>query len=128
MLRFGGRMERFMVYLRAFWVGGVICVIGQLLLDYTKLTPAKIMVLYVTAGVVLGGLGLYEPLIAYAGAGATVPLTGFGNALAQGVKKAIGESGLLGILTGGVAAGAAGIGAAVFFGYVCALIGRSREK
>ena len=117
-----------MEYFKAFVVGGLICVIGQLLIDYTKLTPARIMVMYVTAGVALGALGVYEPLIEFAGSGAAVPLCGFGNALAQGVKKAVGEKGFLGIFTGGVTAGAAGIGAAVFFGYIAALVAKPKEK
>ena len=117
-----------MEYFHAFWVGGLICVAGQLLIDYTKLTPARIMVMYVTVGVALGALGLYEPLMNFAGSGAGVPLCGFGNALAQGVKKAIEEKGFLGIFTGCVTAGAAGIGAAIFFGYLAALVAKPKEK
>ena len=117
-----------MEYLRAFVVGGLICVVGQLLIDLTRLTPARIMVLYVTGGVVLGALGWYTPLINYAGCGATVPLCGFGNLLAEGVRTAVAEKGLLGAFTGGVTAGAAGIAAAVFFGYSAALFARPGDK
>lgn len=117
-----------MEYLRAFWVGGLICAAGQVLIDLTKLTPARIMVCYVTAGVVLGALGLYGPLVQYAGAGATVPLSGFGYLLSEGVREAVRKDGLLGAFTGGFTAGAAGIGAAVFFGYLAALIAKPREK
>ena len=117
-----------MEYLRAFWVGGLICAAGQILIDLTKLTPARIMVCYVTAGVVLGALGLYGPLVQYAGAGATVPLSGFGYLLSEGVREAVRKDGLLGAFTGGFTAGAAGIGAAVFFGYLAALIAKPREK
>ena len=98
-----------MEYVWAFVVGGAICVVGQLLIDYTKLTPARILVLFVTLGVVLGGLGLYEPLVDFAGAGATVPLTGFGYNMAKGTLEAIREKGFLGIFTGGLTAGAAGL-------------------
>lgn len=114
--------------MKAFLVGGILCVIGQILIDKTKLTPAKILTGYVVAGTVLGGLGLYEPLAEWAGAGATVPLTGFGNALAKGVREAAAEKGLCGIFTGGIAATAGGICAAVFFGAVVALLCRPREK
>ena len=117
-----------MEYFHAFWVGGLICVVGQLLIDLTRLTPARIMVLFVTAGVVLGALGLYGPLADFAGAGATVPLTGFGWALAEGVREAVAEKGLLGAFTGGFTAGAAGTAAALFFGYLAALIAKPRDK
>ena len=117
-----------MEYLNAFWVGGLICVIGQLLLDLTKLTPARIMVSYVTAGVVLGALGLYKPIVDFAGCGATVPLSGFGWALSEGVKEAVRDKGFLGIFTGGFTAGAAGTGAAVFFGYLAALLAKPKDK
>ena len=117
-----GKEESLLEYIRAFVVGGLICVVGQLLIDLTKLTPARIMVLYVTAGVVLGALGWYAPLVNYAGCGATVPLSGFGYLLAEGVRTAVEEKGLLGAFTGGVTAGAAGIAAAVFFGYLAALL------
>ena len=115
-------------YLWAFLVGGTICAVGQLLIDYTRLTPARILVSFVVAGVVLGGLGLYQPLIDFAGAGATVPLTGFGALLAKGTREAVAEQGLLGVLTGGFTAAAAGIAAAIFFGLIAALIFRSGDK
>ena len=102
-----------MQYLNAFLCGGVLCAVGQVLLDRTKLTPARILVCYVTAGVLLGGLGLYAPLVEWAGAGATVPLTGFGFTLAKGVQKAVSQHGLLGALTGGISATAGGITAAI---------------
>ena len=117
-----------MEYLNAFWVGGLICVVGQLLIDLTKLTPARIMVLFVTAGVALGALGLYGPLAEFAGCGATVPLTGFGWLLAKGTAKAVSEQGVLGALTGGVTAAAGGIAAAVFFGLLAALIFKPKSK
>ena len=117
-----------MEYLRAFLCGGVLCIIGQLLIDRTKLTPARILVGYVTAGVILSGIGLYQPFADWAGAGATVPLTGFGHLLAKGVKKAVEEQGALGAITGGVTAAAGGITAAVFFGFVTALVAKSRPK
>ena len=116
------------MYVKAFAVGGILCVIGQILIDRTKLTPARILTCYVAAGVVLGALGLYQPLVDWAGAGATVPLTGFGNTLAQGVKKAVAESGVIGAFTGGFTASAAGICAAVFFGFLAAVIFKSRDK
>lgn len=117
-----------MEYIRAFAVGGLICTVGQILIDRTKLTPARIMVMYVTAGVVLGALGLYEPLVKFAGAGATTPLSGFGYLLADGVRKAVTEKGLLGALTGGLTAGAAGITAAVVFAFFAALIAKPKDK
>mgnify|MGYP000386793285 FL=1 len=103
-----------MEYLKAFVVGGLLCVIAQILIDRTKMTPARILVLFVTLGIALTAIGVYEPLVQFAGAGATVPLTGFGYTMAKGVIEAINEKGMLGILTGGVAAGAAGISSAVF--------------
>ena len=106
-----------MQYLNAFLCGGVLCAVGQVLLDRTKLTPARILVCYVTAGVLLGGLGLYAPLVEWAGAGATVPLTGFGFTLAKGVQKAVSQHGLLGALTGGISATAGGITAAISVSY-----------
>ena len=121
-------MELFLEYLKACVVGGAICAIGQVLIDYTKLTPARILVSFVVAGVILGGLGVYQPLIEFAGAGATVPLTGFGSLLAKGVKTAVQEKGLLGALTGGFTASSAGIGAAVFFGLLVALIFKPGDK
>lgn len=117
-----------MDYIKAFVIGGLFCVIAQLLIDKTKLTPARILVSYVVAGVILGALGLYQPLVDFAGAGATVPLTGFGNLLAKGVHKAVAEQGLLGVLTGGITAAAAGISAVIFFGLLIALIFKPKEK
>ena len=117
-----------MEYLNAFLCGGALCALGQLLIDKTKLTPARILVSYVVAGVALGGLGLYQPIIDFAGAGATVPLTGFGALLAKGTREAVAERGLLGVLTGGFTAAAAGIAAAIFFGLIAALIFRSGDK
>ncbi len=114
--------------LKAFLVGGFICLIGQILIDYTKLTPARILVAFVVAGVVLGAVGLYKPLLEWAGAGASVPLTGFGNTLAEGVRKAVDEKGLLGILTGPLTATAAGIAASIFFGFAASLLSKSRTK
>ncbi|MGN1202161.1 MAG: stage V sporulation protein AE [Eubacterium sp.] len=117
-----------MMFLKAFVVGGLICVIGQLLIDLTKMTPARILVLFVCLGVLLGGLGLYQPLVDFAGAGATVPLTGFGNALAKGVKEAIQKDGFLGVITGGFTACAAGVTVAMLSGLVVALICRPKDK
>ena len=117
-----------MEYLKAFLCGGLLCLVGQLLIDRTQLTPAKILVCYVTAGVVLGGTGLYRYLVDWAGAGATVPLTGFGYTLARGVQRAVEEQGLLGALTGGITAAAGGITAAILFGFVVAVIFRARPK
>ncbi len=111
-----------MMYAKVFLVGGLICAVGQLLLLYTNLTSARILVAFVTAGVVLTALGLYEPLVEWAGAGATVPLTGFGYSLATGAREAVEESGLLGALTGGVTATAAGIAAAIVFGYLASVL------
>lgn len=121
-------MEIFLDYLKAFAVGGLLCVIGQLLIDYTKLTPARILTLYVVAGVILGALGVYQPLADWAGAGASIPLTGFGNTLAKGVKEAVAEKGLLGAFTGGFTAAAGGICAAVFFALLAALIFKPKDK
>lgn len=118
----------FLDYLKAFAVGGVLCAIGQILIDKTKLTPARILTAYVVAGVILGAVGLYQPLVEWAGAGATVPLTGFGNTLAKGVKQAVENDGLLGVFTGGFTASAAGICAAVFFGILIALIFKPKGK
>lgn len=117
-----------MDYVKAFAVGGVLCVIAQILIDKTKLTPARILVFYVVAGVVLGGIGLYEPLADWAGNGATTPLTGFGYLVAKGVKEAVDEKGLLGALTGGLSAAAGGTAAALVFGYLMALIFRGKPK
>jgi len=112
----------------AFIVGGAICVIGQLLIDLTKLTPARILVLLVVAGCILGGLGWYDRLVDFAGAGATVPLPGFGNLLARGVKKAVDERGLLGVVTGGFTAMAGGATIAIVFGYLAALVSSSKAR
>ena len=117
-----------MDYLKAFLVGGILCVIGQILIDKTKLTPARILVLYVVSGVVLGGIGLYQPLADWAGAGATVPLTGFGNTLAKGIRDAVDEQGLLGAFTGGLKSSAGGITAAVFFGLLAATICKPKDR
>ena len=117
-----------MAYLWTFLFGGLLCVVGQILLDKTKLTPARILVGYVVAGVFLGAAGLYKPFAEFAKAGAKVPLTGFGFALAEGVKNAVDEKGLLGIFTGGLTAASAGICAAIVFGCLVALIFRSRKK
>ena len=117
-----------MNYLWAFITGGILCSIGQLLVDKTKLTPARILVIYVTSGVFLTLIGVYEPLVKLAGAGATVPLTGFGYALCKGVIKAVSEDGLLGIFTGGLSATAGGITVAIVFGLLIALIFRPKEK
>ena len=117
-----------MQYVNAFWVGGLICVIAQILIDKTKMTPARIMVLFVVSGAVLGGLGIYEPLVQFAGAGASVPIVGFGNVLAQGVIKSVDEMGFLGILIGGAKAAAGGITAAILFGFLAALIFKPKIK
>ncbi len=121
-------MDVLIEYLKAFVVGGLICVVGQLLIDYTKLTPARILVGFVVAGVILGAVGLYGPLVEFAGAGATVPLTGFGYNLAKGVKEAVEESGLIGALTGGLKASAGGIAAAIFFSLLAALIFKPSDR
>ncbi|RGX57131.1 stage V sporulation protein AE [Anaerotruncus sp. AF02-27] len=117
-----------MPLLKAFLVGGVLCAIGQIFIDYTKLTPARILTGYVVTGVILGGIGLYPKLVEFAGAGASVPLLGFGNLLAKGVREAIQKDGLLGVLTGGLTASAAGIAAALFFSLICALLSKPKEK
>ena len=117
-----------MEYLIAFGVGGAICVIGQILIDKTKLTPARILVGYVVIGVILGAIGIYQPLIEFAGAGASVPLSGFGSLLAKGVREAIDENGFLGIFTGGLKASAGGITAAIFAGLLAALIFKAKDK
>ncbi|HIW58106.1 MAG TPA: stage V sporulation protein AE [Firmicutes bacterium] len=117
-----------MQYLNAFWVGGLICVIAQILIDRTKLTPARILVSYVVLGVLLGGIGVYDKIVEFAGAGATVPIIGFGNVLAKGVIKGVNEHGLLGVITGGAAAAAGGIAAAIVFGFLIALIFSPKSK
>ena len=117
-----------MDYIKAFLVGGILCVIGQILIDKTKLTPARILVSYVVLGVVLGAIGVYKPLVEFAGAGASVPLTGFGYNLAKGVKEAVQEQGFLGIFTGGLKACAGGIAMAIFAGLITSLIFKPRDK
>ena len=114
--------------LKCFITGGSICVIGQILIDKTKLTPARILVAFVTTGAILGGIGIYKYLVDFAGAGATVPLTGFGYNLAKGAIKGVKESGLIGAFTGGVTASAGGIAAAVFFGYVASILSKPKIK
>ncbi len=114
--------------LKAFLVGGALCVIGQILIDKSKLTPARILVAYVSIGAILGGLGIYKHLIDFAGCGATVPLTGFGSLLAKGTIEEINSNGLIGILTGGLKATAGGISAAVFFGYIASLVSKPKIK
>ena len=117
-----------LLLLKAFVVGGLICAAGQALIDYTKLTPARILVSYVVLGVILGGLGIYQPLIEFAGAGATVPLTGFGAVLAKGVREAVAQDGLFGALTGGLTAAAGGITAAVVSAVIMALLFKPGDK
>lgn len=117
-----------MMLLRAFLIGGSICLIGQILIDKTKLTPARILVIYVTTGAILGGLGIYQLLVDFAGAGATVPLTGFGNLLAKGAIQKVQSDGLIGAFTGGTAAAAGGITAAIFFGYIASLVSKPKMK
>lgn len=121
-------MELFWDIVKAFFVGGFLCVIGQVLIDKTKLTPARILVSYVVIGVLLGAIGLYKPLAEFAGAGATVPLTGFGYNLAKGVKEAVEQDGFLGILTGGLKASAGGIAAAIVSGLIVSLIFKAKDK
>lgn len=117
-----------MIFLKAFLIGGFICALGQILIDVTKLTPARILVTYVVLGVVLGALGLYEPIVKFAGAGASVPLTGFGANMANGVREAIAEKGLLGALTGPMSAAAAGITAALICGVISSIIAKPKDK
>lgn len=117
-----------MDYLKAFLVGGLLCLIGQVLIDKTKLTPARILVSYVVVGVILGAVGLYQPLAEFAGAGATVPLTGFGNTLAKGVREAVQEDGFLGIFTGGLKASAGGITAAILAGLLASFLFKAKDK
>ncbi|MBQ7836589.1 MAG: stage V sporulation protein AE [Clostridia bacterium] len=121
-------MEIVLKYILAFAVGGALCVIAQLLIDKTALTPARILVAYVVAGVFLGAVGIYKPLVELAGAGATTPLTGFGNLIAEGVREAVDRDGLLGALTGPLSSASAGIGAALVFGLLAALIFRDKRK
>ena len=117
-----------MDYLKAFVLGGILCAIGQILIDKTKLTPARILVAYVVGGVILGAVGLYEPLVQWGGAGATVPLTGFGYNLVKGVRESIASDGILGVITGGAKAAAGGIPAAIVFGLLASLIFKPRDK
>lgn len=121
-------MDMLMEYVWAFLIGGLLCAIGQVLIDLTKLTPARILTSYVVAGVILGGLGWYQPLIDLAGGGATVPLTGFGHLLAKGVCKAVDMNGFIGIFMGGFTSAAVGISAAIFFGLIAALMFKSGTK
>lgn len=117
-----------MEYLNAFWVGGLICVIGQILIDKTKLTPARILTGFVVAGVILGAIGVYKPLAEFAGAGASVPISGFGYLMSEGVKQEIDSQGAMGILTGGISSAAAGIAAAIFFGLIAGICAKSKDK
>ena len=117
-----------MSYFNAFWVGGLICLIGQILIDKTRLTPARILTGYVVMGIILTAIGVYEPIVEYAGAGATVPLLGFGYSMAKGVEKAVAADGLLGAFTGGLSSTAGGIAAAVFFSLVAAFIFKPKTK
>ena len=122
-------MDGFMIdIIKAFITGGLICVIGQLLVDYTKITPARIMVIFVVSGVILGVFGIYPAIVEWGGAGATVPIVGFGNVLAKGVIKEVDEIGLLGAFTGGVKAAAGGITAAITFGYLMAIVSKPKIK
>lgn len=118
----------FMDWIKTFISGGLLCLIGQILIDYTKLTPARILTGYVVAGVLMSALGLYEPFVEFAGAGASVPLTGFGHLLADGVRNAVDENGLLGIFTGGISSAAGGITAALLFGLLASLIFKPKDK
>ncbi len=117
-----------MAYLKAFLIGGALCLVGQVLIDRTKLTPARILVSYVVIGVFLGAIGIYKPLVEFAGAGASVPLTGFGNTLARGVREAVDEMGFLGIFTGGLKATAGGITTAIIAGLLSSIIFKARDK
>jgi len=117
-----------MEFVRAFIIGGIICVIGQILTDLTKITPARIMVIFVVSGVILGILGIYPKLVEWGGTGATIPIIGFGNVLAKGVIEDVGKRGLLGAFSGGVRAGAVGIASAVFFGYIMAIVSKPKVK
>ena len=121
-------MDIFLPYLKCFLVGGALCALGQILIDRTNLTPGRILSLYVVAGLVLGAVGLYQPLVDWAGAGASIPLTGFGNTLAKGVRQAVDEKGLLGIFTGGLTTTAGGIAAALVFAVIMSLLFRPHDK
>lgn len=117
-----------MEYLKAFFIGGLFCLIGQILIDKTKLTPARILVSFVVIGVILGGIGIYKPIVEFAGAGATVPLTGFGYSLAKGVKESVQQDGFIGILTGGLKSTAGGITAAISAGLIVSLLFKAKDK
>lgn len=117
-----------MQYITSFIIGGLLCVIAQILIDKTKLTPARILVIYVTAGVALTAIGIYDPFVEFAGAGATVPLTGFGYSLAKGVEEEVAQRGIIGILTGGLGACAAGISAAIFFSLIFSVFKKPKAK
>ena len=121
-------MDAILPFIKAFAIGGALCAVGQILIDKTRLTPARILTIYVVAGVALGAVGLYQPFADWAGAGASVPLTGFGNALARGVREAVEAQGVLGAFTGGFTAAAAGLCAAIFFGYLVALVCKPQDK
>ena len=121
-------MDNLLQLVRAFLVGGALCVIAQILIDKTKLTPARILVSYVVAGVILGAIGLYKPLVDFAGAGATVPLTGFGYLISEGIREAVDKQGLLGSLTGALTAAAGGISAALIFGYLSAVVFKGKRR
>lgn len=117
-----------MEFFNAFWVGGLICAVGQILIDKTSLTPARILVAYVCIGAVLTAFGIYQPIVEYAGAGATVPISGFGYSLAKGVMEAVKKDGFIGIFTGGIAATSAGIAAAMTFGLIFSILGKPKQK
>ena len=121
-------MEIVLQFVRAFLVGGALCAIAQILIDKTKLTPARILVFYVVSGVILGAVGLYKPLVDFAGAGATVPLTGFGYLISEGIREAVDKQGLLGALTGAFTAAAGGISAALIFGYLAAVVFKGKRR
>ena len=121
-------MDIILQLIRAFLVGGTLCAIAQILIDKTKLTPARILVTYVVAGVILGAVGIYKPLVDFAGAGATVPLTGFGYLISEGIREAVDKQGLLGSLTGSLTAAAGGISAALIFGYLAAVIFKGKRR
>lgn len=118
----------FIDLLKAFFIGGLLCAVGQVLIDYTKLTPARILTGFVVAGVVLSAVGIYQPIVDFAGAGATVPLTGFGHLLAEGIRKAVSDDGFLGIFTGGLTASAGGVTAALLFGLTVSVVFKQRDK
>ncbi len=118
----------FMDLIKAFFIGGLLCAVGQVLIDYTKLTPARILTGFVVAGVILSAVGIYQPIVDFAGAGATVPLTGFGHLLAEGIRKAVSKDGFLGIFTGGLTASAGGVTAALLFGLTASVFFKQRDK